>query len=196
MNVLRTPDNRFDNLPGYDFEPHYLTINDQQLGDIRVHYLDEGPADGATVLCLHGEPSWSYLYRKMIPVLAGSGFRVLVPDLVGFGRSDKPAKKTDYSYAKHVNWITDWMCTLQLKDVTLLGQDWGGLIGLRMVTDMPDRFSRVSLANTGLPTGDQQMPDAFLKWRAWSQTAEDFDTGLICNDFGRGSLSEQEGLIS
>jgi haloalkane dehalogenase len=192
MKVLRTPDSCFDNLTGYPFEPNFLTISDPQLGEIRIHYLDEGPANGPTVLCLHGEPSWCYLYRKMIPLLVEGGFRVLAPDLVGFGRSDKPENKTDYSYARHVGWMTAWFDSLELNHVTLLAQDWGGLIGLRMVADMPDRFSRISLANTGLPTGDQQMPEAFLKWRAWSQTAEDFDTGLICNDFGRGQLSADE----
>jgi haloalkane dehalogenase len=192
LNILRTPDNRFKNLPGFSFEPCYHIIDDSQLGEIRLHYLDEGPADGAIVLCMHGEPSWAYLYRKMIPILTRAGFRVLAPDLVGFGRSDKPTETSAYSYANHVRWITDWFQALALNNVTLVAQDWGGLIGLRLATDMPDQFSRISLANTGLPTGDQKMPEAFMKWRAWCQQTEDFDAGLVCNDFGRGNLSDAE----
>jgi len=192
MTVLRTPDDRFDNLPGFPFEPHYCEIGDPDLGRLRIHYVDEGPAHGPVVLCLHGEPTWSYLYRKMIPVFAAAGFRTVAPDLVGFGRSDKPSERSDYSYAKHVRWMKDWVVAMGLCDVTLLGQDWGGLIGLRMVAELPERFARFSLSNTGLPTGDHQVNEAFHKWRKFSQEDLEFDTGYIVNLFGHGDLTEGE----
>ena len=192
MTVLRTPEDRFDDLPGFPFEPHYFEINDPDLGPLRIHYVDEGPAHGPVVLCLHGEPTWSYLYRKMIPVLAAAGFRTVAPDLVGFGRSDKPSERSDYSYAKHVRWMKDWVVAMGLCDVTLLGQDWGGLIGLRMVAELPERFARFSLSNTGLPTGDHPVNEAFHKWRKFSQEDPEFDTGYIVNLFGHGDLTEGE----
>jgi haloalkane dehalogenase len=170
MTVLRTPDDRFENLPGFPFEPHYTEIVDADLGRLRIHYIDEGPAHGPVVLCLHGEPTWSYLYRKMIPIFADAGFRTLAPDLVGFGRSDKPSERSDYTYAKHVRWMTDWLVSMGLCDVTLLGQDWGGLIGLRMVAELPERFARFSLSNTALPTGDHAINKAFHRWRAARKT--------------------------
>jgi len=190
--ILRTPDDQFENLPGFDFAPHYVELEDADLGKLRVHYLDEGPRDGQVILCMHGNPSWSYLYRKMIPVLVAAGFRVLAPDLVGFGRSDKPARAEDYSYAKHIAWMSDWLVSLNVTNITLVAQDWGGLIGLRMLTAMPDLFSAMSLSNTGLPTGDQPMPEAFLKWRAFSLGPADFDAGQIVNEFGRGTLTDAE----
>lgn len=192
MAVLRTPDDRFAGLDGFSFQPHYQEVSDQDLGDLRIHYLDEGPANGPVVLCLHGEPTWCYLYRKMIPILAAAGFRVLAPDLVGFGRSDKPAARNDYSYGKHVQWMTDWITALDLQEVTLLGQDWGGLIGLRLLAENPQRFARFSLSNTGLPTGDHAVSEAFHRWRAFSQEDPDFDTGLIVNLFGHGKLTDAE----
>lgn len=192
MTVLRTPEDRFDDLPGFPFEPHYFEISDPDLGPLRIHYVDEGPAHGPVVLCLHGEPTWSYLYRKMIPVLAAAGFRTVAPDLVGFGRSDKPSERSDYSYAKHVRWMKDWVVAMGLCDVTLLGQDWGGLIGLRMVAELPERFARFSLSNTGLPTGDHPVNEAFHKWRKFSQEDPEFDTGFIVNLFGHGDLTEGE----
>jgi haloalkane dehalogenase len=192
MGVLRTPDECFEGLAGFSFQPHYQEVTDQDLGDLRIHYLDEGPADGPVVLCLHGEPTWCYLYRKMIPVLTGAGCRVLAPDLVGFGRSDKPSERSDYSYRKHVQWMTDWMAALQLHDVTLLGQDWGGLIGLRLVAENPQRFARFSLSNTGLPTGDHSVSEAFHRWRTFSQEDPDFDIGNIVNLFGHGGLTAAE----
>jgi len=134
---LRTADDCFDNLPDFDFEPHYLEIEDNDLGTMRIHYLDEGPSDGQVMLCMHGEPSWCYLYRKMIPGLVAAGFRVIAPDLIGFGRSDKPADTDDYTFAKHVSWMTDWVKKLDLQEATLVAQDWGGLIGLRLVTRTP-----------------------------------------------------------
>lgn len=192
MTVQRTPDLRFVDLPGYDFEPHYVELDDTDLGHLRVHYLDEGPRDGPVILCMHGNPSWCYLYRKMLPVMVAAGYRVLAPDLVGFGRSDKPSHADDYSYAKHIAWMRDWLLALGVSNITLVAQDWGGLIGLRLLTAMPELFSAMSLANTGLPTGDQPMPEAFLKWAAWCAATNEFDAGLVVNEFGRGTLSDAE----
>ncbi|MCL4106628.1 UNVERIFIED_CONTAM: hypothetical protein GTU68_009762 [Idotea baltica] len=192
MPVLRTPDHHFENLPNFNFEPHYAEINDQNLGKIRIHYVDEGPADAPIMLCMHGEPSWSYLYRTMIPVLVDAGLRVLAPDLVGFGRSDKPSEQDDYSFQKHVDWMTQWVEQLDVKNATLVAQDWGGLIGLRLVADMPLRFSRVTISNTGLPTGDGTPSDAFAAWLDFSKNDAAFDIGMIINDFGSGSLTEPE----
>ncbi len=151
MKSLRTPDERFEKLPGYPFAPHYTEVPDGEGGTLRVHHVDEGPRDGALVLCMHGQPTWSYLYRHMIPVLTGAGLRVLAPDLVGFGRSDKPAAREDYSYQRQVDWMTAWLTANDVRGATFVGQDWGGLIGLRMVAENPDRFDRVVVANTGLP---------------------------------------------
>ncbi|MGD8859516.1 MAG: haloalkane dehalogenase [Myxococcales bacterium] len=181
MRCLRTPDERFANLPGYDFASHYLEVPDDDGDRLRVHYLDEGPPDGQVVLCMHGEPSWSYLYRKMIPVLAAAGHRVVVPDLVGFGRSDKPTEQSDYTCARHVAWMTGLVRTLDLRGITLVCQDWGGLVGLRIAAENPERFARLCVANTGLPTGEQTMPEAFMKWREFSQTADEFPVGAIVN---------------
>jgi haloalkane dehalogenase len=181
MRCLRTPDERFASLPGYDFAPHYLEVPDDEGGTLRVHYLDQGPRDGQVVLCMHGEPSWSYLYRKMIPVLVGAGHRVVAPDLVGFGRSDKPTEQTDYTYARHVAWMTALVVELDLEGITLVCQDWGGLIGLRIAAENPERFARLCVANTGLPTGEQTMPEAFMNWREFSRTAPEFPVGAIIN---------------
>ncbi len=153
MKVLRTPDARFADLPGYPFAPHYSTVPDGEGGALRIHHLDEGAAQGETILCLHGQPTWSYLYRKMIPVFTAAGFRVIAPDFIGFGRSDKPAARSDYSYARHVKWMGDWLRQLDLRGLTLFCQDWGGLIGLRLVAAAPERFARVVAANTALPDG-------------------------------------------
>lgn len=192
MSMVRTPDERFANLPDYDFAPHYHDIEDAALGTLRLHYLDEGPADGPLVLCLHGEPSWCYLYRKMIPVFTAAGCRVLAPDLIGFGRSDKPTDRSSYSYQGHVDWMTDWLVAMDIRDATLIGQDWGGLIGLRLLAENPERFARFSLSNTALPTGDTPINDAFMNWRKFSQEDPEFDIGMICNELGRGGLSEAE----
>ncbi|HYZ93383.1 MAG TPA: haloalkane dehalogenase [Actinomycetota bacterium] len=173
MDVLRTPDERFIDLPDFAYEPMYLNVSDE----LRVHYLDEG--DGPVVLLLHGEPSWSYLYRKMIPVLTGAGLRCVAPDLVGFGRSDKPSKREDYTYERHVRWMSDVVTQLDLSDVTFFGQDWGGLVGLRVIAEQPDRFARVVVGNTGLPTGDQRITDAFLNWQKFSQETPQFPVGAI-----------------
>jgi haloalkane dehalogenase len=180
MLTLRTPDARFADLPGFDFEPHYAEIADGEGGTLRVHYLREGDPAGPVVLLMHGEPSWSYLYRKMIPVLTGAGLQVVAPDLVGFGRSDKPTERGDYTYARHVEWMRDLLFeVLDLRGVTLVGQDWGGLIGLRLVGEHPDRFARVVAANTFLPTGDTDPGPAFLAWRTFSQQVPEFPVGRI-----------------
>lgn len=151
MNIVRTPDARFSGLDGYDFQPHYADVTAADGTPLRVHFLDEGPRSGHPILCLHGQPSWSYLYRKMIPILTAAGHRVLAPDLVGFGRSDKPAHPDDYSYAAHVDWVNQWLNGLDAAEVTLVCQDWGGLIGLRIVALQPERFARLVVSNTGLP---------------------------------------------
>ncbi len=147
--ILRTPEARFADLEGYPFAPRYM-----QVGDIRLHYLDEGPPEGEVVLLIHGEPTWSYLFRKMIPVLVEAGYRVIAPDLVGFGKSDKFADEGVYSYAMQVDYMLQLVQRLDLQDVTFFGQDWGGLIGLRVVAAQPQRFSRVVVSNTGLPAAD------------------------------------------
>jgi haloalkane dehalogenase len=180
VDVLRTPEERFEGLPGFPFVPHYVEVPSGDGGSLRVHHLDEGPAEGPVVLLLHGEPSWCFLYRKMIPVLVEAGLRCVAPDLVGFGRSDKPASQDDYSYAAHVEWMRAALFdALDLRDVTMVGQDWGGLVGLRLVGEHPDRFARVVVANTGLPTGDARMTDAFLAWQRYSQETEHFHVGGI-----------------
>ena len=180
MDALRTPDERFADLPGFPFAPHYVDVADGEGGGLRVHHLDEGPAGAPVVLLLHGEPSWSYLYRTMIPVLVAAGLRCVAPDLVGFGRSDKPARQADYTYARHVEWMREALFDhLDLTGVTLVGQDWGGLIGLRLVAEHPERFARVVAANTGLPTGDRPLTDAFLAWQKFSQESPSFPIGRI-----------------
>lgn len=175
MQILRTPDERFANLPGYPFEPNYIDIG----SGLRMHYVDEGPRDADPVLLLHGEPSWSYLYRKMIPVIAGAGFRAIAPDLIGFGRSDKPTERSDYSYQSHMDWLHAFLDGLDLRRATLFGQDWGGLLGLRLVAEDPDRFDRVVASNTFLPTGDRDLGEAFHAWRKFSQEAPRFPIGSI-----------------
>src|SRR5258708_57028 len=182
MKALRTPDDRFNGLPEFPFAPHYVEVDDGEGegGRLRVQYLDEGPAAGPVVLLMHGEPSWSFLYRKMVPVLTAAGFRCIAPDLVGFGRSDKPTERTDYTYARHVEWMRAALFdALDLRDITFVGQDWGGLIGLRLVAEHPDRYARVVTANTFLPTGDTPPGDALLGWQRFSQTVEDFAVGFI-----------------
>ena len=154
MRALRTPEERFQEIQDFPFAPHYVEVDDGDGGTLRLHYLDESPADQApteTILCMHGQPSWSYLYRHMLPILVDAGYRVIAPDLAGFGRSDKPAARSDYTYANHVHWITGFIKQLDLPPLTLICQDWGGLIGLRLVAENQDRFARVVAANTGLP---------------------------------------------
>ncbi|HEX4819709.1 MAG TPA: haloalkane dehalogenase [Acidimicrobiales bacterium] len=176
MKILRTPDERFAALPDFPFEPHYADISD----GLRVHYLDEGPRDAAPVLLLHGEPSWCFLYRKMIPVLVKAGHRCIAPDLVGFGRSDKPAAQDDYSFQAHVDWMRELLFDrLDLREITYFGQDWGALVGLRLVAADPDRYARVVIGNGGLPTGDRPPNEAFLAWQSYAATAEDLPVGRI-----------------
>ncbi|MGI2036503.1 haloalkane dehalogenase [Shewanella frigidimarina] len=181
MEFLRTDDSFFVNLPDYHFTAHYLTVEDTEDGELRVHYLDEGPQDAAPILLLHGEPTWSFLYRKMIPILVKAGHRVIAPDLIGFGRSDKPTKRLDYTYQRHVDWIKSVMLQLNLTDITLVCQDWGGLIGLRLAAEESERFARIVCANTMLPTGDHEPGEAFTKWRQFSQDVEIFPTGSLIN---------------
>jgi haloalkane dehalogenase len=166
MEVLRTPDARFAGLPDFAFPPHYLEVGSPPL---RLHYVDEGNSNARPVLLMHGEPSWCYLYRKIIPPLAAQGHRVLAPDLIGFGRSDKPAKRSDYTFERHVDWMSEFLVRLDLNDITLFCQDWGGLIGLRVVARFPERFAAVVAANTGLPAGGRNIPFAFRIWLAFSQ---------------------------
>src|SRR2546427_3571185 len=174
METLRTPDDRFASLPGYPFAPHYVEVD-----GLRIHHVDEGPRDAAPVLLLHGEPSWSYLYRKMIPIITAAGHRAVAPDLVGFGRSDKPSKRTDYTYQRHVDWMNGVLEALDLRNITLVCQDWGGLIGLRLVAEHGERFARVVAANTFLPTGDRDPGPAFKAWQQYSQETPNFHAGGI-----------------
>jgi len=173
--IVRTPESRFENLSGYNFSSNYMEVEE----GLRLHYLDEGNKENPIVLLLHGEPSWSYLYRKMIPILSENDFRVIVPDLIGFGKSDKPVDRSSYSYQKHMEWLTFFIQKLDLKEVVLFCQDWGGLIGLRLITEMQDRFSMVIASNTTLPIGNMPMPDSFLKWREYSQHSPGFNIGKV-----------------
>lgn len=187
MEILRTPDDRFTDLPGFDFAPHYVEVPVDAAGEgfdpgatLRVHHLDEGPPDGPVVLCMHGEPTWAYLYRHMVPVLVDAGFRCIVPDLVGFGRSDKPSAQDDHTYARQVAWMRAALLDgLDLRGITLVAQDWGSLIGLRLVAEHPERFDRVVIGNGGLPTGEGKLSEAFMNWQHFAATTEHFPVGAI-----------------
>jgi haloalkane dehalogenase len=190
MEKLRTPDARFANLPGYPFAPHYLDVPDGEGGTLRMHYVDEGPRAAQPVVLLHGEPTWSYLYRKMIPGLVARGHRVLAPDLVGFGKSDKPAAKSDYTYARHVAWMRAWLNAVDLRNAVFFGQDWGSLIGLAVVAQDEGRFAGVVMANGVLPDpahldrilavrNASRDPDSFQRWQAYAAAAEKLDCGSI-----------------
>ena len=182
MKSVRTPDDRFADLPGFPFEPRYAEVDDFEGGTLRAHYLDEGPADGPVALLLHGEPSWAYLYRHMVPVLVDAGIRCIVPDLIGFGRSDKPTEQSDHTYARHVAWMRQLLFAhLDLRGITYFGQDWGGLIGLRLVAAEPDRYRGVVVSNTGMPTGERPPTEAFLGWQRFAATTKDFPVGWIIN---------------
>ncbi|MFQ5676063.1 MAG: haloalkane dehalogenase [bacterium] len=176
MNILRTPEERFLNLSGYNFSPHYL-----EIADLRLHFVDEGAATAPPVLMLHGEPSWSYLYRHMIPLFVSAGYRALAPDLIGFGRSDKPTDISDYTYQRHVDWMRGWLEKLDLEDITLVCQDWGSLVGLRLAAENPERFARIVLANGALPTGDKSPNLAFKIWKTFALYSPWFPIGKIVN---------------
>ena len=222
MEFKRTTNERFGNLEDYPFQPNYLSVDDTEGGQLRIHYLDEGPADGDVVLLLHGQPAWSYLYRHMIPLLVDAGFRVIAPDLVGFGRSDKPIRQEDYTYARHVAWMSDWLVQLDLKDITVFFQDWGSLIGLRLVAEFPELFARVVLSNGGLPIGmvpveytdflkdayttlpvvearelgerfaDTTGIPGFLYWRKFCAESPDLEIGRLMGEVSARPLTEAE----
>src|SRR3954452_7843030 len=189
MEVLRTPDERFAAVPDFALDPQYVEVDDGDGGALRLAYVSAGPIYGEPVLLLHGEPSWSFLYRTVIPVLTAAGLRAVAPDLIGFGRSDKPAEQSAHTYARHVGWLRQALFErLDLRDVTLVGQDWGGLLGLRLVGEHPERFARVVAANTGLPTGDHPMSEAFLAWQRFATTTERFDVGRVVQNGTRTEL--------
>ena len=191
METLRTPEERFAELPEFPYPPQYAEVPDGAGGRLRMAWVTAGPPDGEPVLLLHGEPSWSFLYRRMIPVLAGAGLRVIAPDLVGFGRSDKPGRPEDHSYARHVEWMRALVLdVLDLHSITLVGQDWGGLIGLRLAAEHPDRFARIVAANTGLPTGDTDMPEVWHRFREAVQQAETLDISRFVQSGCRTRLDD------
>lgn len=193
MQTLRTPDDRFDGLPDFPYAPRYGEVPDDDGGSLRVAWVEDGPDSADPILMLHGEPSWSYLYRKMIPVLAEAGHRVICPDLVGFGRSDKPTRREDHSYARHVEWMRAVAFdVLDLRNVTLVGQDWGGLIGLRLAAEHPERVARVVVANTGLPNGEQPMADVWWRFREAVTKAPTLDVGAFVQGGCRRQMSEEE----
>ncbi|HEY4022178.1 MAG TPA: haloalkane dehalogenase [Pseudonocardiaceae bacterium] len=179
MTVLRTPDDRFDDLPDYNFAPNFVAVSDARLGDLRMHYVDEGNRDGRVVLVLHGEPAWSYMFRRTIAPLVDAGLRVVVPDLIGFGKSDKPVKQTDYTYESHVRWLTDFVSALRLHDAVLIGHDWGGLLGLRLVTEIEGLAAAYVAANHGYPTGDMPPNDALRTWQEFAAGTSDFHVSAI-----------------
>lgn len=192
MNILRTPDSAFDGIDDFPFAPHFFDVVEPKVAaPLRLHYIDEGPRDAPVMLLMHGEPTWCYLYRHMIGPLVAAGYRVLAPDLIGFGKSDKPGAKDDYSYAAHVGWMQQWVEGLDLTGITLACQDWGSLIGLRLVAAMPDRFAAVALANGGLPEGGPA-PRAFAIWRAFSQWSPVFPIGKIIAKGTKRALSDAE----
>ncbi|THD59920.1 haloalkane dehalogenase [Phenylobacterium sp.] len=191
MEILRTPDARFEGLEDWPHAPHYATVADADGTPLRLHYVDEGPRDGPVALLMHGEPSWAYLYRKIIADLVAKGYRAIAPDLIGFGRSDKPAARSDYTYERHVVWMSQWLQQLELSDITLFCQDWGGLIGLRLVAAFPEMFAGVIVGNTGLPTGSG-MTEGFKAWRDFSQSVPQFPVGFIVNGGVTRDLSPTE----
>ncbi len=187
MKVIRTPEERFKDLPGYNFKPNYLEVEP----GLRLHYLDEGDKNGQVVLLLHGEPSWSYLYRKMIPILANAGFRVLAPDFIGFGKSDKLTEKSDYTYQKHIKWTETFIKQLDLNGINLFCQDWGGLIGLRLAAELENRFDSIMASNTTLPLGNVELPKSFLQWLEFSKSSPKFNIGKIIDKGTVSELSEE-----
>jgi haloalkane dehalogenase len=186
MELLRTPDERFENLPDYTFEPNYVQVGEKGLS-IRLHYVDEGTEEADLVLLMHGEPSWSFLYRHMISIFVEAGYRVVAPDLIGFGKSDKPAKIGDHTYRRHVKWITQFVEKLDLKRISMFCQNWGSLIGLRVAAENSKRFNRIVLSNGGLPTGAEKMTKAFMNWREISRTVHPWPVGRFIRG---GTVSE------
>ena len=189
MDVLRTPEERFAGLAGFDHEPGYVEVG----AGLRMAYVAAGPADGPVVVLSHGEPTWSYLYRAVLPVLADAGIRAVAPDLIGFGRSDKPARIEDYTYDRHVEWLRAGLFdALDLHDITYVGQDWGGLLGLRLVAAHPERFAGVVATNTGLPVGDAPMSELWQTFRSVVATTENLDVGWIVAAGCARTLGEEE----
>jgi len=188
MEILRTPDERFEALTNWPYEPHYVELDDK----IRIHYVDEGPKDGELILLMHGEPTWSYLYRHMLQILLEAGFRCIAPDLVGFGRSDKLSQISDYTFGRQVKWMTEWMIKIDLQDITMFCQDWGSLIGLRMAAENQERFKRILLSNGGLNTGDEPVSEFFMKWRHISSTRVTFDWEPFMQNATDRTLSEED----
>jgi haloalkane dehalogenase len=185
MRVLSTPEERFADVPDFPYRPSYADV----AHGLRMAYVEAGPGDGEPVLLLHGEPTWSFLYRVVIPILAEAGLRVIAPDLIGFGRSDKPADVADHSYARHVEWVRSLAFdALDLHGVTVVGHDWGGLIGLRLATENADRVARIVATNTGLPTGDQQMPEVWLRFRSAVRSAPVLDVARLVRSGCRNRL--------
>ena len=191
MNVLRTPVERFKNLKDYNFDENYIEFNVDDGTNIRMHYIDENKDSGDVVLLMHGEPTWSYLYRHMIPILAKAGKRVIAPDLIGFGKSDKLSERADYTYERHILWTSNILTQLNLSNITFFGQDWGGLIGLRLVAQNPELFKGLVLSNTGMPIG-KGTTDAFEAWKKFSQTVEHFNSGRIIVGGTTKELSDDE----
>ncbi len=180
--ALRTPEERFLNLPEFSFTPHYLTVPDERFGDLRMHYVEEGPAAAPVVLLLHGQGCWSYLYRRMIPLLVAGGFRVIAPDYIGFGRSDKLPATGDYTFQRHIDWLTAFLDKLALRDITAYLFDWGGFFGLRIAAERPEFFARLVLSNTNLPTGQGSGNAWFIKWREEQFAMPRFPQGEMVND--------------
>lgn len=187
IDFVRTPDSRFERLPNYPFAPNYIDV-----GGLRMHYVDEGPMDADPVLMLHGEPTWSYLYRHMIPICAAAGHRVIAPDLIGFGKSDKPVNISDYSYQTHMNWLTSMIEQLDLQRITLVCQDWGSLLGLRLAAENEARFKAIVVGNGMLPTGEEKIPRAFKIWRAFALNSPWFPIARIVESGSFKSLSKDE----
>lgn len=191
MLTLRTPEERFTQLPDFPYSPRYCEVDDTEGGSLRMAWVEDGPEDADPVLMLHGVPSWSFLYRRMIPIVAAADHRVICPDLVGFGRSDKPARREDHTYARHVEWMRELVFdVLDLHNVTLVAQDWGGLIGLRLAAEHPERFSRIVLANTGLPTGDFPMPEVWWQIRNGIQNLPTIDIGGVVQDLSTRPIND------
>ena len=191
MQILRTPSERFSDIPDYPFSENWFEVDLGGGLTARQHYVDEGDKDAPTVLLFHGEPSWSFLYRKMIPILAEAGFRVLAPDLIGFGKSDKPDDIEFFTYQRHVDWLKQWRAAVEPRPATLFCQDWGGLLGLRMVADDPELFTCVVASNTFLPAGGTP-PPAFLAWRTFAKTSPDFMIGPLLDRACQTPLTEAE----